>query len=120
MRGVDPVNENLQIALTHALCLAMLGASFWLSGTVLAPYPEVGRALVAGMAGLYGKLAFKPLQAVIERTLLQLSPEQLRKALRHVESTRPPAPDPNDDYEESPQPFPKSPSARPGRDGGEP
>lgn len=114
------MNENLQIALTHALCLAMLAASFWLSGTVLAPYPELGRTLIAGTAGLYGKLAFAPLQAVIQRTLTKLGPDQLQRLVRRVESERPPPPAADPAHADTePGPFPPSPSARPPRGGGE-
>lgn len=115
------MNENLQLALTHAVCLGMLAGAFWLSGTALAPYPEVARTLIAAVAGLYGKLAFKPLQAVLERALAQLTPDQLRHVVRRAESSRPPPPMPvvgdpaHADTE--PGPFPLSPSARPPRSG---
>jgi hypothetical protein len=107
------MSEKTQLALTHIVGVAVTAAVFWLSVTVLKPYPDLSHALIGAVALAYGKLGFAPAAAVIEQILKRLTPEQVGRVLARASSRPPPMPDAE---AEPTSPFPTSPSARPPAD----
>lgn len=103
------MSDKVQLTIVHLACLAVAAGCFWLSATVLEPYPQLGHLLVGGALWVWGKAGFAPVQAVVERLLEKLTPEQVGRVLARA-SSRPPPPF-NDEQPQSP--FPESPSARP-------
>lgn len=77
---------KFKVMLLHLGFLLLLLAAVWLSVTVLKPYPDLGKLVIAGVTFAWGQLGFKPADAVLERVLAKLDPQRLNNML----SVRPP------------------------------
>jgi hypothetical protein len=108
----ESMTEKTQLVFAHAACLAAAALAFWLSSTVLKPYPEAGHLLVGAALWMYGKIGFAPAAAVVESILKRLTPEQVGRVLARA-SSRPPPMAAGDVGGVEAGPFPLSPSARP-------
>jgi len=82
------MNEKMQLLFAHIACVALIVACFWLSQTVLKDQPHLGQIVIGAGLFLWGKVGFRPSEAVVDLILEHLSPKQVRK----VKSIHPPAP----------------------------
>jgi hypothetical protein len=108
------MSEKTQLALLHIAGVAVSALVFWLTTTVLKPYPEISQLLIGAVLWLYGKFGFQPTTAVVESILKRLTPDQVGRVIARASSRPPPMPDAG--APEPASPFAKSPSARPPSD----
>lgn len=81
------MNEKMQMLFAHLICVAMIATCFWLSATVLADRPQLGQIVIGLGLFLWGKIGFRPSDAVVEGILETLTAKQVRK----VVNSNPPA-----------------------------
>jgi hypothetical protein len=88
------MNEKLSELLVHMACVVIIGGCF-----ALAELTPLHTVLIGGMAVfsrslevagffLWGKLGFKPAEAIMTKLLLQMEPEKVERIM----SQRPPPP----------------------------
>lgn len=89
---MDTANTNAKALALHAACVLEIVGCFVLAGTVLREQPLLGALVVGAGAWLWGKLGFKPAQAILERIVYRQLGVELDDVKRLVgESLRPPA-----------------------------
>lgn len=82
------MTEKMQMLFAHIACVAMIVTCFWLSATVLKDQPQLGHIVIGLGLFLWGKIGFKPSDAVVDTILESLTPKQVKK----VQSIHPPPP----------------------------
>ena len=80
---MKPETETM---LVHIACALAIALCLTLAATVLKPFPYAAGMLVSVSFFLYGKLGFRPADAVLARVLQKIGPAEVARL-----SSRPPA-----------------------------
>lgn len=88
------MSEKLQVLLVHAACILVICICFWLAEltplkiVMIGGQPVLSRALECSGFLMWGKLGFKPAEAILAKIITSMEPAKVVQIM----SSRPPKP----------------------------